>query len=497
MPLTKLARRYHENRENVLATPSVRQKPQSQTPSDLPPYVTVRKHKRRNDSASPQHNAHHALKALDFSLNSTVAIEGHQHESINSPKTDCKHFQRLESTHINHIFEKFGQLSLSTWTEDISAINEPELDNEQDDSFKTAVEDHKIVLAEDSTAEETSTSDIMASKDPRNQSACLPSRIAHWVLHSPFQSPCISSDTIVISESDEDDTDDDGGVELALPVAETIDVTDDDSGSSRLQKASFIDDSSVTKTTTSCSSSEKNPICDEEIADVWCLTEEGDLDKSLPVTFSPSSSIPNCQASNESNDNEIGTRSVCLQVSLDHSYCSGEEEGDVKEETKDIGQEKNTLSLASEVNSQGNALFLEDTSSSVARSEDEGSSIEDPAEHLSFLTSLSLELPNDEKKCHPDAIKYLKNYDRHKEELLQRLFALFNRKAFKSALPKDLVFAWNPRLTKTAGVCINRKIRIDNEREERISKIELSSKVIGNARLILTFKKDSFLNSTY
>ena len=313
MPLTKLARRYHQNREDVLATPSARQRPQSQTPSDLPPFVTVRKNKRKN---SPPHDVHQVLHTLDFSLNTTVAVEDHQHDSTNSPRTDCKHFQRLESTHINHIFEKFGQLSLSTWTEDISAINEPELD--LDDSFKTAVEDHhKIVLADDSSEqseeeEQTPTSDIV-------KSTCVPSRIAHWVLHSPFQSPCISSDTIVISESsdEDDDTDDDF-------VAETIDVTDD-GGSSRLQKASFIEDSSVTsvtKTTTSCSSSsEKNPICDQEIADVWCLeNEEGEKeDKSLQVTLPPPL-LPDCRASNESSDNGISTRSVSLQVSLDHSY---------------------------------------------------------------------------------------------------------------------------------------------------------------------------------
>ena len=178
-----------------------------------------------------------------------------------------------------------------------------------------------------------------------------------------------------------------------------------------------------------------------------------------------------------------------MELKLIFPYCSGDDE-DVEEELETNDQEKNTLSLASEVNSQGNVLFLEDTKS-VARSEDEASI--EASEHLSFLTSLSLEFPN-EKNCHPEARKYLSHFSRHKEELLQRLFALFNRKAFKSALPKDLVFAWNPRLTKTAGVCINRKIRIDNEREERISKIELSSKVIGNT---FNFKSlhDSFLNS--
>ena len=118
-----------------------------------------------------------------------------------------------------------------------------------------------------------------------------------------------------------------------------------------------------------------------------------------------------------------------------------------------------------QVNSQGNVLFLEDS--------------EDSLQNLSFLTSLSLECPSED--CHPEARKYLSHFSRHKEELLQRLFTLFNQKAFNSALPKDLVFAWNPRLTKTAGVCINRKIRIDNAREERISKIELSSKVIDCA----------------
>ena len=206
------------------------------------------------------------------------------------------------------------------------------------------------------------------------------------------------------------------------PVAETIEIEDD--GSSRLQEASFLGrtDHSLTST-----SSGENPICQgEKIADIWCLDSEDDKDK--------------------------GTRSVSLQVSLD----------DVNEDNE---EGRNTLSLAcSQVNSQGNVLFLED---SLA------------PDNLSFLTSLSLECPSED--CHPEARKYLSHFSRHKEELLQRLFTLFNQKAFNSALPKDLVFAWNPRLTKTAGVCINRKIRIDNAREERISKIELSSKVIDCA----------------
>ena len=49
-----------------------------------------------------------------------------------------------------------------------------------------------------------------------------------------------------------------------------------------------------------------------------------------------------------------------MKLKLIFPYCSGDDE-DVEEELETNDQEKNTLSFASEVNSQGNVLFLEDT----------------------------------------------------------------------------------------------------------------------------------------
>ena len=76
---------------------------------------------------------------------------------------------------------------------------------------------------------------------------------------------------------------------------------------------------------------------------------------------------------------------------------------------------------------------------------------------LSFLTSLSLESPSD--CCHPDALKYVKNFSKTKDELLQRLFLMFNKEAFDNQLPSDMLLLWNTRLTRSAGVCVQRKIR--------------------------------------
>ena len=479
MPLTKLARRFHENRENVFATPSRNVVLQNET-TELPPYVTVRKKKIRHlpENRHPElgesreecifkplnqnpANEKSAKHALDFTLNSTI-ING-QRDSI----TDCQHSKRHESTHINHIFEAFGKLNLSAFTEDISAIYEP------DESFKTAVEDPKKiidlpprVLAEDSS-EESHTTPCKSDNEVN-----ISSRIAQWVISSPFQSPALSDSEDEVDSEEESDEDETTG-NLSKDSKTNSTPKEVDEGSSRLQEESFVGqeefDCSVT--------SKQNPIRNEDIADVWCLEEsncredvsedeKSRADKSLQVTI-----------------HETSKRSVCLQVSLDEldislgtTYLSEEEvngreripSSSSSSESADlrdpIGEEvRNTLSLVEDVNSEGNALYLEDSC--------------DP-EELSFLTSLSLDTPI--KNCHKDAIKYIRYFKKHRDQLVTKLFQLFNKEAFQSDLPADLQFVWNPRLTKTAGVCINRKIRIDNEREERLSKIELSSKVVDN-----------------
>ena len=465
MPLTKLARRYHQNRENILATPSRNIVPLNET-TELPPYVTVRKkriskigrpenyqnpnvHSGSGNTYKEKENEENRIPSHDFTLNSTI-ING-QRDSI----TDCQHSKRHESTHINHIFEAFGKLSLSAFTEDISAIYEVE----PDESFKTAVDDPKKIIEGRQVLAEDSSLENSAHFKSENE-VHVSSRIAHWVISSPFQSPGISSETILISDS-EDESERTRNLSEKFTKSITSEV---DEGSSRLQEESFVRDKEADCSVTS----KKNPICNEDIADVWCLedsdseikaqgSEKHTAEKSLQVTL-----------------HETSKRSVSLQVSLDEiesedearhiipsTSSSPSESEDVRDQIG--GEVRNTLSLVDEVNSQGNALYLEDSCES---------------EDLSFLTSLSLDTPN--KNCHKDAIKYIQNFKKHKDQLVTKLFHLFNREAFQSALPADLQFAWNPRLTKTAGVCINRRIRIDNEREERLSKIELSSKVVDN-----------------
>ena len=67
-------------------------------------------------------------------------------------------------------------------------------------------------------------------------------------------------------------------------------------------------------------------------------------------------------------------------------------------------------------------------------------------------------------------------------------------KAFESNLPTDMVITWNPRLTKTAGMCIQRRFKLtkkpdvsymfqtNTEIEDiRASKIDLSTKVLDSS----------------
>ena len=70
--MTKLARRYHQNREDVLATPARPQTASSDKSllekTDLPPFVTVRKTKK----SSPKSVTVEPPPIFDLSLDSTV-----------------------------------------------------------------------------------------------------------------------------------------------------------------------------------------------------------------------------------------------------------------------------------------------------------------------------------------------------------------------------------------------------------------------------------------
>ena len=90
-------------------------------------------------------------------------------------------------------------------------------------------------------------------------------------------------------------------------------------------------------------------------------------------------------------------------------------------------------------NSQGCYLFLEDSSSSNSIAK----TVTTKETKLSFLNSLSLESPSE--LCHPEAEKYVKNFSKHKNELIQKLFNIYNAQAFDNVLPNDLLIVWNTR----------------------------------------------------
>ncbi|XP_066981869.1 uncharacterized protein [Macrobrachium rosenbergii] len=93
---------------------------------------------------------------------------------------------------------------------------------------------------------------------------------------------------------------------------------------------------------------------------------------------------------------------------------------------------------------------------------------------LTFLASLSSTIHT--IRCHPDALLFVKNFKKKKEELCQKLYSYYNEHVFSDKLPYVMSIKWNARLTKTAGYCY---YQIDRTKPNgRGARIELSSKVI-------------------
>lgn len=88
---------------------------------------------------------------------------------------------------------------------------------------------------------------------------------------------------------------------------------------------------------------------------------------------------------------------------------------------------------------------------------------------VSFLQSLDEKTPLE--YCSAETLKYRKKYNTYKDELLIRLYKLYNEAVFKNKL--DVPLSWNKKLLNTAGRCFNIK-----KNGVRACKIELSDKVI-------------------
>ena len=91
---------------------------------------------------------------------------------------------------------------------------------------------------------------------------------------------------------------------------------------------------------------------------------------------------------------------------------------------------------------------------------------------LPFLASLSSNV--NMIQCHPDALPYVKNFKKNKEELVDKLYKYYNKHVFDGKLPPSMNIKWNQRLTKTAGYCYYQMGRSSENR--RGSRIELSTK---------------------
>ena len=66
-----------------------------------------------------------------------------------------------------------------------------------------------------------------------------------------------------------------------------------------------------------------------------------------------------------------------------------------------------------------------------------------------FLVSLSPDI--NLNRCHPDALKYRKDFEVNKEELAIKLYQIFNKECFNSEMAQTIDIIWNSNLTKAAG----------------------------------------------
>nr|SVE73482.1 EOG090X0464 [Daphnia atkinsoni] len=95
----------------------------------------------------------------------------------------------------------------------------------------------------------------------------------------------------------------------------------------------------------------------------------------------------------------------------------------------------------------------------------------------SFLASLSTEVPPEFR--HVEAIPYMKNFRKSRDELTNRLFRTFNEGIFRSHFQSDFSITWNSRLTRTAGYCRHFTKRDNGSGSTSFeSRIELSAKVV-------------------
>ncbi|XP_057573617.1 germ cell nuclear acidic protein [Hippopotamus amphibius kiboko] len=72
-----------------------------------------------------------------------------------------------------------------------------------------------------------------------------------------------------------------------------------------------------------------------------------------------------------------------------------------------------------------------------------------------------------------------KNFKQNKDELIQKIYALFNSSVCDRKLPEKIDIGWNKKMLRTAGLCTTGEIR--HPKRERYAKIQISLKVCDSA----------------
>lgn len=105
--------------------------------------------------------------------------------------------------------------------------------------------------------------------------------------------------------------------------------------------------------------------------------------------------------------------------------------------------------------------------------------VEEKHGSYSFLASLSESVPI--SKCDMSARIFRNNFKKFKDELVKKLFRLYNDKVFDNILPEDMPIEWNDRMRSSAGFCYCKKVTRSNGNIERSARIALSPKVLDRA----------------
>ncbi|KAI8499863.1 hypothetical protein Bbelb_221800, partial [Branchiostoma belcheri] len=79
---------------------------------------------------------------------------------------------------------------------------------------------------------------------------------------------------------------------------------------------------------------------------------------------------------------------------------------------------------------------------------------------------------------------YVSDFKKHREELVKKLFKLYNETVFDNKLPADMSVTWNNKMRKTAGFCYTGRSKLN--RSQLVARIELSDKVCDSAGRAIT-----------